>query len=104
LRIEYLDTVLRRLAIEAGHRPAGWSSGAILAYRETVQCLDAAVADTDLRALRSLRMRMRPDLKSGAWSIQLDDVLVLVLAFKGDGPGAVAVLELLNNNWEARDE
>jgi plasmid maintenance system killer protein len=102
--MEYLDEVLRRLATEPGHRPAGWSSGAILAYRETVHCVDAANADTDLRALRSLRMRARPDLKLGAWSIRLDDLLVLVLAFKGEGRGAVAVLELLNSDWEARDE
>jgi proteic killer suppression protein len=100
--MEYLDDALRRLATEPGHRQVGWSAHAVRAFREAIQCVDAAKSDVDLRALRSLRMRPRPDLKPGAWVIDLDDVLALVLAFKTEGRSATAVLDVLNGNREGR--
>lgn len=101
---EYLDATLRRAATERVHRPAGWSATAIRTYREAIQCIDAATTKADLRAMRSLRMRKRPDLKPGAWSIPLDDELVLILTFKNDGSNATTVLELLDDDGKVRDE
>ncbi|MGW4826251.1 hypothetical protein ACWEOG_01625 [Amycolatopsis japonica] len=88
---EYLDEDLRRLATETGFRPTGWSTQEILDFRNLVQCTRAALVDTDLRNMRSLRIlsdesgdpcRAQATLKSGR---------AIDLTFKNSaGRGAVA--------------
>ncbi|MEV0623572.1 hypothetical protein AB0I81_60365 [Nonomuraea sp. NPDC050404] len=54
---EYLDEDLRRLATERGFQPAGWDVQEIADFHRLLQCARAAHVDTDLRNMRTLRIK-----------------------------------------------
>ena len=91
---EYLDEVLRRLAIDVGYRPEGWDDVEIADFRLLVQCARAARAEADLRNLRVLRLRSEAGCPKLA-RVRLSSSREVVLRFKDCGGRAAVALELV---------
>lgn len=92
MKIEYDDEDLRRLAEEADFRPKQWGRDVVVAYRKKVQLIDAAEDERDLYATRSLNLEKLKGDRSGHYSIRLNDQFRLILTFRTDDDGRVAVV------------
>lgn len=94
MRVDYLDTVLRRLVSDTSYQPAEWSPDDIRALRELAQCIYAAGTDRDVLALRSLGLQPDSDGASGTWVAELGGQQRLLVTFKTGGGESSAEVEL----------
>lgn len=90
--MEFHDEELKRLAVDASFTPAKWDRSLIRAFRRKIQLIDAAEDERDLRATRSLRLEQLHGDREGTSSIRLNDKMRLILSFKTDDEGRVAVI------------
>jgi proteic killer suppression protein len=97
VRIDYADDDLRRLAEELNFRPKKWGRDLVAAYRKRIQILDSAKDEKDLSAMRSLDLEKLKGARAGHFSIRLKDQFTLLLTFRTEDEGRVAVvLELVD--------
>jgi toxin HigB-1 len=96
LRVEYHDGVLRRLAEEQGHAPKGWGPDVIKSCRKKVQLISAAPDESDLYAMRGLRMEKLKGDRLGQTSMRLNDQFRLILTFKTEGDRVAVLLEVVD--------
>lgn len=92
MKIEYDDEDLRRLAEDADFRPKQWGHNEVVAYRKKVQLIDAAKDERDLYAMRSLNLEKLKGDRVGQHSIRINEQFRLILTFRTDDDGRVAVV------------
>lgn len=80
LQLRYLDDVLQRIASDADYTAAGWDAVEVAHFRLVAQCVDAAIAESDLLTLRLLRLRTGTE--NNAASVPLSAVRVLTIKFE----------------------
>jgi proteic killer suppression protein len=90
--MEFHDEELKRLVVDASFAPAKWDQFVIRAFRKKIQLIDAAEDERDLRATRSLRLEQLQGDRAGTSSIRLNDKMRLILSFRTDDDGRVAVI------------
>jgi len=96
LHLEFMDHALRRLVREAGFRPSGWDEEEISHFRLVAQCAQAAKVESDLNALRVLRLEACPDDQPGPSSIRLSSRQRLLVTFKSDDAPVTAVFSVMS--------
>lgn len=90
--IEYADDDLRRLAEDSGFRVKRWGPDVTKAYRKKIQLIGSALDERDLLALRSLNLEKLKGDRADQCSIRLNDQFRLILTFRTEPDGRVAVV------------
>lgn len=92
MRIRYGDERLRRLAEDADFEPRQLARDVVVAYRKRVQLLDGAVSEEDLRALRSLDLKILESERDEHYSVRLTDKCRLTFMVRTEVGHTVAVI------------
>lgn len=100
LQLRYLDDVLQRIATDAGYAPVGWGAAEVTHFRLFAQCAGAAIAESDLHALRLLRLR--PGTDDNHASVLLSTTRVLMIQFEMTATSVTAVLSVSTAETENR--
>ena len=92
MRFDFEDDDLRRLYLDPGFHVAWMGSDLVKHFRRKMAVVAAAVDDRDLMAMRSLRLEKLGGDRVGQHSVRLNDQWRLILQFRTDGEGRVAVI------------
>ena len=104
MHLDFVDETLRRLAFDETFLPAGWGDEEICHFRLVAQCVQAAEAESDVRATRVLRLQACHDGEPGMPSVQLSAHRRLLLVFKnGDVPPAIAMFSVLQQEAASKE-
>lgn len=92
MRVEFEDDDLQRLYTDADFRLPWMGSDLVGHFRRKMALIVGAQDERDLYALRSLRLEKLLGDRSGQHSIRLNDQWRLILRFRTDPDGRVAVV------------
>lgn len=90
--IEFEDEDLRRLYDDPGFHLPWMGPDIVRHFRRKVAVVVAALDERDLLAMRSLRFEKLVRSRTGQHSIRLNDQWRLILRFRTDADGRVAVI------------
>ncbi len=92
VKVEYVDTELRRLTHDSNFELHCWSRAVVVAYRKKILLLMSAKDERDVQAMRSLNLLRTRGKTAGTYSVRLNDQFRLVLKFDAQDGDRVAVV------------
>lgn len=92
MRLEFEDEELEHLAFEPEFRTRRWSQDVASAYRRVLNLISSAPSDHDLRQFKGLRLEKLKGKRAGTSSVRINDQYRLVLRFRTDDDGRLAVI------------
>lgn len=92
MRLEFEDDDLRRLYADAEFHLPRLGPDVVRHFRRKIAVIAAALDERDLLAMRSLRLERLVANRLGQHSIRLNDQWRLILRFRTDDDGRVAVI------------
>lgn len=92
MRIVFVDPALRRLYEDASYGPPRYDRELIRAFRKRVQLLGAVSNEVELRSFRSARFEKLKGDRGDQYSIRVHHQWRLVLQFRTEDDGRVAVV------------
>lgn len=95
MRVVFEDDDLRRLYTEAGFHLPWMGPDLVKHFRRKMAVVAAALDERDLHSMRSLRLEKLVGDRAGQHSIRLNDQWRLIVRFRTNEDGRVAVIVAL---------